>query len=287
MSDTELFEADFVWPLWNAADFTGVVADRKAAANDLVLSDVTAPCLFGYRPAKPNGHAVLVMAGGGYTQLVIGKEGVEIARWLTSLGFTALVLAHRFPKASTSPQAPLDDAIEAMRLIRARASEIGVARVGAAGFSSGGHLAACLIAHYPAGWTAPRSDHSAWSPRPDFLVVAYGPISTNAKGRTIVADKAALPPVEKQALYDTLQPDAQMIAEPPPTFIVYSGNDGVVPVINGVRLYEALLQRGGAGELHVFAEAPHGFALREPDLPVGAWPRMCEAWLAQIGVRIA
>jgi dipeptidyl aminopeptidase/acylaminoacyl peptidase len=162
-----------------------------------------------------------------------------------------------------------------------------VARVGAVGLSSGGHLAACLIAHYPADWTAPPSDNDAYSARPDFLVVGYGPISTNAKERTIVADKPPLPPAEKQALYDTLQPDAHMIAAPPPTFIVYASNDAVVPVINAMRLFEAILQRDGTGELHVFAEAPHGFALREPDLPVGAWPRMCAAWLAQIGVRIA
>lgn len=287
MSETELFEADFVWPLWDAAEFAGVVADPAAGANDLALSDVTAPALFGYRPKISNGHAVMVIAGGGYTQLVIGKEGVEVARWLATLGFTALVLAHRLPKATTGPSAPVDDAIEAMRLIRARAKDLGVARVGAAGFSSGGHLAACLAAHYPASWTEPASINKAWSSRPDFLVVGYGPISTNAKGRTIVADKPPLPPVEKQALYDTLQPDAQMIADPPPMFIVYAGSDAVVPVVNAVRLYEAVLQRDGAAELHIFADAPHGFALRALNLPAGAWPRLCEAWLGQIGVRIA
>ena len=133
MSDAQLFEADLVWPLWGAADFAGAVTDPAAGSADLVLGDVTAPCLFGYRPANPNGHAVVVMAGGGYTGLVIGKEGVEVARWLASLGFVAFVLAHRFPKAETSPQAPVDDAIEAMRLIRSRAGELGVARVGVVG----------------------------------------------------------------------------------------------------------------------------------------------------------
>lgn len=286
MSDAKLFEADLVWPLWGASDFVGVVADPKAGANDLALSDVTQPCLFGYKPKTPNGHAVVVTAGGGYTQLVIGKEGVEVARWLASIGFTAFVLAHRLPNATTSAQAPVDDAIEAMRLIRSRAKELGVARVGAVGLSSGGHLAACLVANYPPGWTAPASANASYSSRPDFLVIGYGPISTNAKGRTIVPDKAPLPPVEKQALYDTLQPDAQMIADPPPTFIVYSGSDTVVPVVNGTRLYAAILERGGLGELHIFGEAPHGFALRTPELPIGEWPRMCEAWLRQIGVRI-
>jgi hypothetical protein len=34
--------------------------------------------------------------------------------------------------------------------------------------------------------------------------------------------------------------------------------------------------------LHVFADAPHGFALdSDKDLPVTKWPSMCEAWLRQ------
>lgn len=286
MSDRDLFAADLVWPLWGAADFEGVVADRAAGPVDLVLNDVTSPCLFGYRPARPNGQSVMVMAGGGYTGLVIGKEGVEVARWLATLGFTAFVLAHRFPKATTSPQAPVDDAIEGMRMIRARGKALGLTGVGALGLSSGGHLAACLAANYPSSWTAPSSTYADQSPRPDFLIVGYGPISTNAKGRTIVADKPALPPPEKQALYDTLQPDAHMAASPPPAFIVYAANDAVVPVENGLRLYQAFRERGGLVDLHIFADAPHGFALREPGLPVGAWPKLCEAWLGQIGVRI-
>jgi acetyl esterase/lipase len=118
------------------------------------------------------------------------------------------------------------------------------------------------------------------------MVIGYGPISTNAKGRTIVADKTPLPPVEKQAMYDVAQPDVAMIANPPPMFIVYAASDPVVPVVNAVRLYDAARERSGFVELHIFAEAPHGFALREPDLPVGAWPRLVEAWMRQIGLRI-
>jgi len=58
--------------------------------------------------------------------LVIGKEGVEVARWLNELGFHAFVLVHRFPNARFGSQAPLDDAIEAVRQIRARSGEFGI-----------------------------------------------------------------------------------------------------------------------------------------------------------------
>ena len=40
-----------------------------------------------------------------------------------------------------------------------------------------------------------------------------------------------------------------------------------------------LISKGGRAELHVFADAPHGFALREKKLPVAKWPELCAEWL--------
>ena len=278
--------ADFVWPLWDAeaSEEAFTFAEASAPLLDRVISAVTRPVCLGFAPERANGCAALVLAGGGYTQLMIGKEGVEIARWLNGLGFHAFVLAHRFPNAANGAQAPVDDAIEAMRLIRARSGKLGVSKAGVVGLSSGAHLGACLAAHYPVQWRAPASAHAALPYRPDFLVLGYGPISTNAAGRTLIANKPPLPPPEKQALYDALQPDAHLADNPPPAFLVYSANDAVVPVENGRRLHAALEARGGQAELHIFADAPHGFALREPNLPVGRWPDLCAAWMRQVGV---
>jgi acetyl esterase/lipase len=245
--------------------------DLAAPVHDRVISDVFHPRLFAYTPKTPNGRAALVLAGGGYTKLVVGKEGVEVAEWLASIGFHAFVLVHRFPCARFGSQAPVEDAIEAMRQIRARAAEFGIdpQGVGVCGLSSGGHLAACLATK--------QVDAIA---RPDFLIVGYAPISTNASGRTIVPNKPPLPPPEKQALYEAMQPDLHLADSPPPTFIVYAANDEVVPVANAYRLHEAIHAKGGKAELHVFADAPHGFALREREKPVREWPELCRAWLS-------
>ncbi|HEY3338675.1 MAG TPA: alpha/beta hydrolase [Propionicimonas sp.] len=278
------------WPLWPVADGARQPTDRtdftfddpSAPVHDRVIVEVSRPRVLAYAPKVPNGNAVLVLAGGGYTQLVVGKEGVEVAEWLCSLGFHAFVLVHRFPTARSGSQAPVDDAIEAIRQIRARAAEFGVQPdgIGVCGLSSGGHLAACLVSRYPASWSAPPSAHADVSMRPAFVIVGYAPISTNASGRTVIADKPPLPPPEKQALYEAMQPDAHLLDAPPPTFIVYGANDSVVPVENAYRLHQALHAKGGAAELHVFADAPHGFALREQSLPVGTWPALCAQWLA-------
>jgi acetyl esterase/lipase len=277
-----MLDADFAWPLWEqtATSEPFTLADPHAGIEDCVISTVARPVCFGFAPARANGGAVLVCAGGGYTKLVIGKEGVEIARWLTGLGFHAFVLAHRFANAEFGAQAPVDDAMEAMRLIRARGVAMGIGHVGALGLSSGGHLAASLAAAYPDGWRAPASTHAGFASCPDFLIVGYAPVSTNAVGRTVVDGKAPLIPPEKQALYDAVQPDVQLAADPPPAFLFYSANDAVVPLENGRRLQAAF---GARAELHVFADAPHGFALRTPDILAGRWPVLCEAWLRRIG----
>ncbi|HSD39691.1 MAG TPA: alpha/beta hydrolase [Rhodocyclaceae bacterium] len=293
---TGILDEDFVWPLWQVtgaeADNADIIfQDPTAVVTDRRIADLVHPRLMGYIPQRPNGGAVMIIAGGGYTELEIGKEGVEVAHWLTSLGFHAFVLLHRFPSSRFTSdsrggeQAPVDDALEAMRQIRARAAEFGFYPdfVGALGLSSGGHLAACLIARYPQHWRAPESPYASTNSRPDFLVIGYGPISTNATGRTVVENKPPLPPPEKQALYEAMQPDVHMIDAPPPTFIVYCADDPIVPVDNAYRLDGAVRGRGVTSELHVFSNAPHGFALRETGLPVGVWPLLCSAWLGQQG----
>jgi len=251
------------------------LADPDAAPTAAVVKTVAEPRLFGYLPARSNGRAMLVLGGGGYVELMVGREGVQVARWLNRLGYVAYVLVHRFPDAEHGASAPLDDARAAMAAIRA--SGTAAKGLGVVGLSSGGHLATCLAAEYPPEWSG-----EPVAP-PDVLVVGYAPISTNAAGRQIIEDKPPLPPVEKQAMYDRLQPDAQLLDNPPPAFIVYAGNDPVVPVENARRLHAAFGAKGGSAELHVFGDAPHGFALDTQDLPVSVWPVLCEAWLRQVG----
>ncbi|KAK7190688.1 hypothetical protein DPSP01_006703 [Paraphaeosphaeria sporulosa] len=271
------------FPLWDTEPITSAFT-LTYPNNHAVVTQVSRPWLFHFAPppSASNGRAILVLAGGGYTQLMVGREGIAVAEWLSSLGFAAFVLVHRFPNAQSGPQAPLDDARRALTLIH----EKGIAPngIGICGLSSGGHLAAALLAAYPASWTTPAIATSGIVPSLTFAIIGYAPISTNAKGRTIVSNKAPLDPPEKQALYDALQPDVQLLDHAPPTFIVYAGNDEVVPVVNAYRLAEALGTKGTGVELHVFADAPHGFGVDTVGKPVEAWPGLCEGWMRQVGV---
>jgi hypothetical protein len=69
-----------------------------------VVTAVAQPVLLGFAPAQPNGRAMLVLGGGGYVALMAGREGVQVARWLTGLGYHAYVLIHRFRMRRTVPR---------------------------------------------------------------------------------------------------------------------------------------------------------------------------------------
>src|SRR4051812_38745519 len=116
-----MLNADIAWPLWDEGPVEGAftLADPDVAPEAAVVISVDRPVLLGYAPAQPSGRAMLILGGGGYTQLMGGREGVQVAQWLASLGFHAFVLIHRFPNAEHGAAAPLDDAMEAMRVIRA------------------------------------------------------------------------------------------------------------------------------------------------------------------------
>ncbi|TDZ16649.1 Acetylxylan esterase [Colletotrichum orbiculare MAFF 240422] len=279
-STADLFAADSAQALWDSEPLEGAF-DLTLSDNTIkkaVATKVSRPWLFGYKPtSKSNNRAVLILGGGGYVELMIGREGVAVARWLASLGFEAYVLVHRFPNSETGPSAPVDDARQALRLIKEKS---GVKALAVCGLSSGGHLASALLAEYPSAWSATAGSEV---PELEFAVIGYGPISTNAKGHTIIPNKAPLPPAEKQELYDVVIPDQQLRKPAPPSFVVYSGNDPVVPVVNAYRISQAIQGAGGEVELHVFADAPHGFGLDTEGLPVSKWPQLCEAWLRQKG----
>lgn len=98
------------------------------------LSHIPRPVLTVWQPARATGHGVLVAAGGGYQRIEMGSEAWPAAHWLTAHGYTAYVLSYRLPGEGwqAGALAPLQDAQRALRLIRARESQVSVL-----GFSAG------------------------------------------------------------------------------------------------------------------------------------------------------
>lgn len=249
---------------------------------DRIMRAIARPRMAVFRPAQPNGAAVLITPGGGYSHVVIDKEGYEMARWLSARGFAAFVLFYRLPHEGWSAGAdtPLSDAQRAMRLLRHRHAECGIdpARIASMGFSAGGHVCADLATRFAVPTYAPVDAADTLSARPFAAAPIYPVISMRAgiahpgsRERLI----GAAPPAAREMAHS---PDQQVPADAPFFFILHAEDDDVVPVENALALRAALKAQGIAVETHLYDRGGHGFGLRRAaGKPVAAWP---EQWLA-------
>ena len=253
------------------------------------VTRVQEPGIDVYLPTKKfaTGQAVVICPGGGYSGLAYDYEGTDIARYLASIGVAGIVLKYRLPSADSSVEphkTPLLDAKRAMRLVRARAStwNIDPARVGIMGFSAGGHLAATLGTQFDAGDAAAPDPVERERSRPDFMILMYPVISFVDAAVHSGSRKALLGETPSQDLVTQFSAELHVKDDTPPTFIVHTDNDKVVPVENALLMYRALRLKQIPAELHVLSEGGHGFGLGLDNPHVGSWTGAFRLWLRSL-----
>jgi acetyl esterase/lipase len=282
-----------LWP----AGAPGMPADPPAeaiterSANpqivDRAVLGITRPRLNVFRPDRPNGAAALLFPGGGYHHVVIDKEGYEMARWLSARGFTAFVLFYRLPGEgwAAGPDVALADAQRAMRLIRQRASEFGLApeRLAVMGFSAGGHLCADLAARFAMRTYDAVDGADTLSARPFCAAPIYPVVSMRAPIAHPGSRRLLIGPDADATLEAAHSPDRNIPDDAPPHFIVHAEDDTAVPVENTLLLRAALKSKGISVETHLFRSGGHGFGLRGAiGKPVSSWPDLWHAWAGSV-----
>jgi len=248
---------------------------------------VTDPDLTVFLPpaGKENGTAVLICPGGGYGALAFDHEGNAIAKWLNDNGIAGIILKYRLPSDRIMEDksiGPLQDAQEAMRIIRRNAAEwkISSGRIGVIGFSAGGHLASSLSTHYGEKVYDVKDNTSA---RPDFSLLIYPVISfdTLITHRGTRNNLIGLRPDESLARH--FSNELQINSATPPAFLVHSEDDPAVPVMNSIRYFEGLQKYKIPAELHIFRKGGHGYGLAPKGGTESSWPDLSLKWLKQEG----
>jgi len=243
--------------------------------------NVITPTVTMFRPAPgtATGAAVVIAPGGAFHFLLVDHEGYDMARWLAQQGVTCFVLKYRLARSTdddtkllefrndmhariaaskTDPGHPMhqvmhearlwgeEDGRQAIRFVRANAASWGIDpnRIGITGFSAGGGVA-----------MGPVLEHDATS-RPDFAASIY------AAWREGVS-------VPKDAC---------------PLFIVISDDDGTVPALSSLRLYQAWHEAGKSAELHIFGNGGHGYGMAREGWLSDPWPELLGSWLKVQGV---
>lgn len=245
------------------------------------ISNVSQPTLTVYPAAidRPSKTAVIICPGGGYEILSFTREGQQYAQWLSHLGITAFVLKYRL--SDFGHPAPLQDVLRAIRTVRSQAARYGVSpdRIGVMGSSAGGHLAASAATLYdnPAGRTGAALD--AVSARPDFAILMYPVITMTPPFAHAGSRQALLGSKPSEALVQLMSVEKQVTGKTPPTLLIHSQDDGVVPVENSIMFYQALTRAHVPAEMYLFEHGGHGMAM-SPGLGTASnWPSHVEEWL--------
>lgn len=285
-----------LWPGGDAPGLTNpalaeVVEDRSkdAVIRDRAMHGIRRSRIDVFPAPRPNGAAMLVMPGGGYARMVVDKEGYELAAWLNARGITAFVLFYRLPAEGwrDPANAPLADAQRAMRLIRANATRYGIdpARVGAMGFSAGGHLCADLAVRHGRKVYTPVDAADGQSARPAIAAPIYPVVSmepdlahAGSRAKLIGADATDTMVLEHS-------PDRQVTKDTPPLFLLHAEDDATVKVANTLALHAAARAAGVPVEMHLFEKGGHGFGWgrRTQGLPAHLWPDLLLAWAGTHG----
>jgi endo-1,4-beta-xylanase len=230
----------------------GAETVRITEQGEHVVSNVHRPGIVVYLPEKvrANGTAVVVAPGGGYRELWMDHEGVNVARFLNEQGIAAFVLKYRLPRAPDSHYTvtgdSLGDLLQAVRLVRTRAAEwqVDPHRNGVIGFSAGGNLAGLGVMNAGTGEAADAIDFAA-------------------------------------LIYPGTSAEIQLKAGNPPLFLLCGSEDRPDVVAGVTRLFLAAHELKIPAELHVYDRVGHGFGLRATNTgPVSAWPRQFVDWLA-------
>lgn len=208
--------------------------------------------------AKP---AVIVCPGGSYSWLDWKTEGVGVAVWLQQQGISAFVLeypvqgvlsfwshyryvfrGHQHPDALRSLQA-------AIREVRGKADvyHIDPHRIGAMGFSAGGHLVASSAEFF-----------ATPDERPDFVVPVY-PVVTLRENPWVHkrSRRALLGEYRKRQSrwQDSLSLELHVRPDMPPVFLVNCVDDPIVHYHNSEMLDSALTAQQVP---HVYLQYQHG-----------------------------
>lgn len=249
-------------PLWpNGAPGSESRAAEPEKVEGANVCNIHNPTLTPYVPeaGKATGTGIIICPGGGHSKLCLGHEGYALAEWFRERGIAAFVLKYRLARDKGSTYTIQDhamaDARRALRLIRSRAADWQVKpdRLGILGFSAGGELAAFAAMKSDPGQKDAADPIERESCRPDFQALIYPGTSG------LFSAEKGVPPLFIAAGYSD-RPDI---------------SEGMAT------LYLKYKAAGVKAEMHLYANAGHGFGYKPDAKPSAAarWPQRLVEWL--------
>ena len=213
------------------------------------------------------GALVILVPGGGHNTLNVATEGADFVSFFYNYGVNTAILRNRLRKDGYNAQTDaVYDAQQAIRVVRARAAELGVdpRKIGIVGFSAGAELAAPSAVQYETFDAANSGADplASASSRPDFVGLVYpGPTPFTRDAKTPIP------------------------AEAPPTFIVSAGSGDAQHAIWADDYFRAFLTaRVPNLEMHIYGNGVHANGMKDRNgEPFGTWHERFIDWFRDLG----
>lgn len=234
------------------------------------------------------GVAVIVCPGGSYSHLMgIKTEGFGVAEWLNTQGINAYVLRYRTGNKGYHHPAMIQDIQHAIQFLRINAEgwHINPNKVGAMGFSAGGHLVTMAGVYHDTCFLAPLGLVCEYSNRPDFVVPVYPVVSMQDSIAHQRSRRNLLTRHYTKEQQDQYSMELQIPADMPPTFLVTAIDDPVVMYQNSVNLDRALTAQHIPHVFLLYNTGGHGYGMDENKAPEAAqWRFKFVEWLHEINI---
>lgn len=243
-------------------------------------------------PAAAAQAAILVIPGGGYDRLSDTKEQAPIGEYFSkNLRLTTFILYYRLVQADGLYRYPVPmwDGQRALKVIRHLAPHYGIDpnKVGAFGFSAGGHLASTLALHSATDFNLPvRDDVDSITGRVDFLGLGYPVISMEpdafASSNSLAHLLFGYQGPELSHLERYLSGQDNVRRDMPPVFLFESMDDQRISAQNSVLFAQALRAANISADVHLFPHGQHGAGLAVGISGEEMWPEFFRQWLIKM-----
>ena len=216
-----------------------------------------------YRPNTPNGAAVLIVHGGGWSRGSKDMLG-PAATALAQQGFVVLAQEYRLTGEAPFP-ANIHDVKRAILWAKQHAADLRFdpERLCLEGHSAGAHLVLLAAGTPDDERLAPPEGLGGVSQEVAAVCAIYPPTLFHFDGARPSGALAArsLPGADVSEEAAALaSPMTHVTADFPPVMLLHGDADKVVPVSASRRFEERVRAAGGKVDLHIYAGLPHGFA---------------------------
>lgn len=217
-----------------------------------------------YKPlSKTSDAAVIICPGGSYHHLGMFHEGKDVALWFCSKGISAFVLKYRVSGGGWHHPAMLEDVQRSIQLVRKSAASYGINpnKIGAIGFSAGGHLVLMAAEFSGQDELKKLGIDAGVSLAPNFIVPVYPVVSMQDDIAHVRSRKSLLNNDQSQARKDQFSLELHADKIKCPVFLIANKDDRTVDWRNSDRM-DIAMTKAGVDHIFILGEkGDHGFGM--------------------------